>query len=310
MTEAQAGGRKGSATADHLMRLKETRWQTILTIKNKKKDAYIAFLDVKKPYDKAWLDAILHVLDKQGTENETWKIIRELSKNLTANIETKHGKTREIKIKDSIRQGGVLSVTQYALLMDEINKELIKQKVGITVDNINEPVGCLLWMDDVALIAENPEILQKMLDVTNDIACRYHIEFGTQKSKIIKIGRKNTEVEVKLGEQILEYCETYKYLGETINNKMNLTQHIAGTRQKTEAAYQTILNIMGDKHFQSIEMQTAWKLLETCIQPIITYGGEHGNQIKKSPSQTRALLEISKDIQEITFPCVLQLRYT
>ena len=31
--------------------------------------------------------------------------------------------------KDSIRQGGVLSGMMYALLMDETNKELIKQKL-------------------------------------------------------------------------------------------------------------------------------------------------------------------------------------
>jgi hypothetical protein len=175
--------------------------------------------------------------------------------------------------------------------MDEINKELIKQNVGIRMDNIDEPVGCLLWMDDVALIAENPTILQKMLDVTNDIACRYHIEFGTEKSKVIKVGRKKDKIPIHLGDKILEYCETYKYLGETINNKMSLTQQITGTKQKTEAAYQTILNIMGNKQFQEIEMQTAWKLLETCIQPIITYGGETWNPNKKEEKEINRIQE-------------------
>ena len=42
MAEAQAGGQKGKATVDHLLRLKN-------------KDAYITFLDVTKACDKAWL---------------------------------------------------------------------------------------------------------------------------------------------------------------------------------------------------------------------------------------------------------------
>ncbi len=89
----------------------------------------------------------------------------------------------------SIRQGGVLSVIQYALLMDEINKEITKQNIGPKLENIQEPIGCLLWMDDVALISNDPIELQQMLNITHEIASRYHIEFGAAKSKILKIGR-------------------------------------------------------------------------------------------------------------------------
>ena len=101
-------------------------------------------------------------------------------------MKTNHGNTRQIKIKDSIRQGGVLSVIQYALLMDDINKEIIKEDVGTKIDCTKEPIGCLLWMDDVALISNDPKDLQKMLNITNAVANRYHIEFGSAKSKILK----------------------------------------------------------------------------------------------------------------------------
>ena len=124
MTEAQAGGQKSKVTVDHLLRIKDT----IKHLRQNKKEAYIAFLDVTKAYDKAWLDAILYVMQKEGTDLPTWKLVKELNSNLKATLKTKHGNTREIQIKDSIRQGGVLSVIQYALLMDEINKEIIKEK--------------------------------------------------------------------------------------------------------------------------------------------------------------------------------------
>ena len=45
----------------------------------------------------------MYVIKKQGCDN---------------------GKTRPININNSIRQGGVLAVTQYATLIDEINKEI------------------------------------------------------------------------------------------------------------------------------------------------------------------------------------------
>ena len=79
---------------------------------------------MQKAYDKAWLDAIMYDMYKSGLQNSLWQVVRNLNQNLTAQLQTKYGLTRDIRIKDSIRQGGVLSVIQYALLIDEINKEI------------------------------------------------------------------------------------------------------------------------------------------------------------------------------------------
>ena len=73
-----------------------------------------------------------------------WNIIRKLNQGLKAKIKTKDGITREINIKDSIRQGGVLSVLQYATVMDEIAKEIQKTNIGIEIPGSNTKIGCLL----------------------------------------------------------------------------------------------------------------------------------------------------------------------
>ena len=289
MSEAQAGGQKGKSTTDHLLILKNN----INKIKQEKKTAYIAFLDVTKAYDKAWLDAIMYVMNKEGTPLNMWKIIKDLNTKLTARLKTKYGLTRRINIKDSIRQGGVLSVIQYALIMDEINKEIQKHKLGPKFTNLKQTTGCLLWMDDVALISSDTNELQEMLNITHDIASRYHIEFGATKSKILKIGKGNSKPNLHLGEMKLEYTTTYKYLGEIFNTKGNMEDHIPEIKRKTEAAYQTILTIMGNQNFNNIQMEAAWKLVETCIQPIITYGGETWKLNKK---EKKTLNQIQENI--------------
>ena len=226
ITDAQAGGQKGRATTDHLLVLKEL----IKIAQNMGKPIHIVFLDVTKAYDKAWLDAIMYVMNKEGLKSNLWNLVRKLNQNLTARIQTHHGLTRPIQIRDSIRQGGVLSVAQYALLMDEINKEIEINAKGITVPNTEKKVGCLLWMDDVALISTEEKELQEMLNITNDISKRYHIEFGKAKSKVMTIGKNkkkkrkeqpiteqtsSPEMEgLKLGDMIIEPTESYKYLGE------------------------------------------------------------------------------------------------
>ena len=53
-----------------------------------------------------------------------------MNSNLNAKI-MKHGFTRKIKITDSTRQGGILSVVGYPTMIDEIAKELDKNDLGI-----------------------------------------------------------------------------------------------------------------------------------------------------------------------------------
>ena len=125
-----------------------------------------------------------HVCNAQKrTHKHPLASLKNLNQNLKAQLLTKHGLTEEFDIRDSIRQGGVLSVIQCALLMDEISKEINEEKKGKNLEGIVETTGSLLWMDDVLLISTDPNELQDMLNITNEIANRYHIEFGKEKRK-------------------------------------------------------------------------------------------------------------------------------
>ena len=282
ISDMQGGGRKGSDTADHILALKEAI--------RKGKDVYIAFLDVTKAYDKAWADGIMYVLQKQGIKSKLWNIIKELNKNLTATVETKYGNTRPIKMKDNIRQGGVLSVIMYATLMDEIAKEVDKRKLGVDMGN-DSKIGCLLWMDDVAFISRTKAELQEMLDIAHNISIKYRIKFGREKSKIMRIGKKLPKEVFHLGEMKLEYCEKYKYLGCTLNSKNNMEDHITETKRKTEAAYNTAMAIAGSVDLKKVELKVIWELIETCIIPIITYGWEANTPKKKEEKQLKQILD-------------------
>ena len=288
-TEAQAGGQPGKSTADHI-----TILNSIINHsrkKRRKQDLYVVFLDVTKAYDKAWLNAILYTMHNNGLTGRNWKILKELNSNLTAKIRTKHGLTRTINIKDSIRQGGVLSVIEYANLIDEIAKELEQKHEGYQEIWDYTTLGCLLWMDDVVLIHHEKEEIQKMLDTTNDIAKRFHIQFGKEKSQLLTIGNTAPPPDLKLGNDILDKTDTYRYLGMTINSSGNLESHLNKIKGKTEAAIQTIFNLAGNEEFQSIEMSTIWKLVQTCLIPILTYGAETWVATKAEIKQAHKIMD-------------------
>ena len=73
-------------------------------------------------------------------------------------------------------------------------------------------------MDDVLLISSQPNELQQMLNITSAIAGKYHVEFGEEKSNVMKISRNKDNPEFTLGDINLEYTEKYKYLRYVQNN--------------------------------------------------------------------------------------------
>ena len=163
---------------------------------------------------------------------------------------------------------------EYANLMDEIAKELQEKSTGNQEIWSNTTMGCLLWMDDVVLIHHDKEEIQKMLNITDDIAKRYHIKFGKEKSQILTIGSEEPTPNLTLGDEEMDSTTTYKYLGMTMNRKGNLEAHLKSTKGKVEAALQTIFCMAGNEEFKNIEMATIWKLINTCLIPILTYGAE------------------------------------
>ena len=290
ISDAQAGGIKGRATVDHILILKEL----INIAKSEKNNIILTYLDVTKAYDKAWLDGIMYVLHKQGVNNRLWQIVKNLNSNLKTAIQTKHGNTRQINIKDSIRQGGVLSVTLYALLMDEINKEMMQTDLGIKIPESETRIPCLLWMDDVLLAETNIERKQDLLDLTDHTSKKYHVEFGMPKTKFLRPGKSNTnnkKIELKLGENTIEETEKYTYLGEVNNRGMNLKDQIKSIEGKVEAAYQTLVAVAEDQNFKTIKMECIWKLVKTCIIPIITYASETWEPSKGEMKKLNQILD-------------------
>ena len=280
ISDAQAGGKKGSATVDHIVLTKEL----MKSAKRQNKNVDEALLDVTKAYDKAWLTGIMHVLHKQGLTDNHWTIVKRLNENLTARIQTKYGLTRLIKILDSIRQGGVLSTTMYGATMDEISKNIQNEEIGIPLKDGGKKRGTLLWVDDVILIALEGE-LQKPLDITYETASAYHIEFGEPKSNSMPIKnnkKKSKKHEYKLGEMQLKETNKYKTLGYVQNSKNNNEEHLKAVKGKTEAAYQNMMALVGNKDFSMIEMEAIWRVHETCIQSIMTYAGEAWDTTEKN----------------------------
>ena len=96
----------------------------------------------------------------------------------------------------------------YPIDEDEVSRLLGKLS---TNGSLTRYVKMWVWMDDVCLIHHDLNNLQKILDVTNHVANKYHIQFGAAKCKLIKRGKEKKST-LKLNGETFEEVPKYKYL--------------------------------------------------------------------------------------------------
>ena len=99
-------------------------------------------------------------------------------------------------------------------------------------------------MDDVCFIHHDLDKLQEILDITNHVANKQHIQFRVAKCKVIKRGNVKKSA-LTLNGEVLD--TRYKYLGEIINSKGNLLGFTEEIEKKIKGATATILAGTGNK---------------------------------------------------------------
>ena len=98
--------------------------------------------------------------------------------------------------------------------------------------------------------------------------------------------KEETPITHKIWEIELKPTTKYKYLGLIQNIKNNLEDHYSAIKGKLEGAYQKMIALIGNSAFSGIEMETIWTVVEACLMPIITYGGETMEAKTKNYNET------------------------
>ena len=100
--------------------------------------------------------------------------MHKLNNNQETRVMTIFGLTDIIVIENSIRQGRPLSSPEFGLLIDELNVELRTTDLGVQYVFII--LICLLFMDDIALLARSAKELQEILNITSLFLKKWHLK--------------------------------------------------------------------------------------------------------------------------------------
>lgn len=267
--EEQNGFRGGRSCQDHIFSLTSL-------IRNRlsvKKHTYVAFVDMQKAFDWVDRDLLLLKLLINNIDGNLYRSIKSMYSDTLSAVRINGMCTDWFQCNSGVRQGDVLSTTLFSIYINDLAKEIKDLNLGIPV--FEQKVSILLYADDIALIAENEEELQLMLNKLSSWCDKWRMKVNQAKTNIIDFRPKRSQrsdFKFHIGGVELNTVEQYKYLGVVFNEYLdfNVTAEIL-----SDAGGRALGAIIGKtKHIKDLGYNTFNRLFQAGVKPILEYGSE------------------------------------
>jgi exonuclease III len=218
----QAGFTEGKGCTEHIYVLD----RIIQARKKEGKNTYLFFLDVRKAFDTVWRDGLLYKLWQAGVRGKLWRIIKAMYADNFSAILLDGKASRWFKILQGVRQGDSASPCLFKVFINELAVELKAMNLGVSLGTSLERLQALLFADDIVLLADSLEDLQRMIDKVARYTRKWRFQENLGKCGIMKVlatkRGEEAEVEVEVdvdGQATVEIdvgCSTCKYFGEDV----------------------------------------------------------------------------------------------
>ena len=146
------------------------------------KDMYTCFIDYSKAFDRVHHSQLIQCLEKIGIDGKDIRVIANLYWHQKAAIRVQDQLSPLIPIQRGVRQGCVLSPYLFNIYTEFIFRES-NDLEGITIHGQN--INNLRYADDTALLADNKDNLQKIVNKVKEVSSRGGLEMNVKKTKTI-----------------------------------------------------------------------------------------------------------------------------
>ena len=167
-----------------------------------------------------------------------------------------------------VKQGCVLSPTLFKLFINDLPNIFDSSCEPASLHS--KEISCLLFADDVVLISESKDGLQRALNKIKEYSDKWALTINTEKSKIMIFNKagKLCKSDLKLGDKYLENVNIYTYLGIDITTNVNFTHAINTLNSKAKKA---LFKIRNSIYQANLSPKISLQIYDTLVRPISTY---------------------------------------
>ncbi|KAK0424256.1 hypothetical protein QR680_008579 [Steinernema hermaphroditum] len=256
----QAGFRKNFSTIDHLQAIN----QLVERSREYRLPLFIVFVDYEKAFDTVELNAVWSAVQQQGVPGQITKLLQKIYQEATSPVNI-NDEPVPIEIRRGVRQGDTISPKLFTATLEHVFRHLQWEEVGININGSR--LSNLRFADDIALIAETAEDLQKMMDELNEASQRAGLKINANKTKLM-----STEpTSILLNGSEVERVESFVYLGQEVrlvrDHGKEMSRRICSGWNVFKQYKQFLTN-------PTVEMRWKRRLFNMCVLPAMLYGAE------------------------------------
>lgn len=167
----QFGFSPGKGTTDAIFIVRQLQEKYLA----KKKELWLAFVDLEKAFDRVPREVLWWALRELGVEEWMVKVIQSMYKSATTSVKFISGESQPFDVKVGVHQGSVLSPLLFIIVLEALSQ---KFRDGLPYE--------LLYADDLVLIAESRERLMEKLKRWKESMEAKGLRVNLSKTKVMK----------------------------------------------------------------------------------------------------------------------------
>jgi hypothetical protein len=260
VTKNQFGFMPGRSTMEAIFLVR----QLMERYKEQKKDLHMVFIDLEKAYDKVPRNVMWWALEKHKVPTKYITLIKDMYDNVVTSVRTSDGDTDDFPIKIGLHQGSALSPYLFALVMDEVTRDIQ-----------GDIPWCMLFADDVVLVDDSRVGVNRKLELWRQTLESKGFRLSRTKTEYMRCGFSTTnhgeEEEVSLEGQVVPQKDTFRYLGSMLQKDGDIDEDVSHRIKVGWLKWRQASGVLCDKR---VPQKLKGKFYRTAIRPAMLYGAE------------------------------------
>ena len=232
------------------------------------KDYAIAvFLDIDSAFSKATVGSMLAAAKDVIPDANVLNWLHYFLTNRNVELEW-GGATKTADVARGCAQGGIISPLLWNLVMNKLLKDF----------HGRSPSMLFCYADDLALISKGKDLSTVKQSIQNDLlnleqwARLNNLSFSASKTKSLMVTSKRDKnfEPLILNNEPIEWVESFKYLGVTIDKNLTFGEHLESVTKKAMYTLFHIKKLVG-KDWGASPKVLKWTY-EAMVVPVVTYG--------------------------------------